>query len=361
MSSALVFIFVLGVLVVVHEFGHFIAAKAVGVRVEKFSIGFGPVIFGRQFGETEFCVSALPLGGFVKLAGESAEEAKGRPWEFNSKNLLEKFIIVFAGPLMNAFLAFVIFSLVYLVGQPTLSNKIGKVLESAPAKAAGIMENDRVLAVNGQKVAFWEDILKEIHKNPAQIVFTVERSGAAQDIAITPKIQEIRTIFGKKIVTAFVGVGPSNEMFYVKSGFFKAVTLGAERVWKMTGMIFYSLGLMIIGAMPFKDSMTGPIGIFFMTQEAAHLGIIYLIYFMGSLSVSLFVLNLLPIPALDGGHVLFILIEKLKGSSLKDTVKDKMTQGGMALLLLLMVFVIFQDIHRFSIIENAIKFFQHKP
>src|SRR3989338_9078611 len=127
MSSALVFIFVLGVLVVVHEFGHFIAAKAVGVRVEKFSIGFGPMIFGKKFGETEFCVSLLPLGGFVKLAGESPEESKGQPWEFNSKNLWEKFVIVFAGPFMNAFLAFVIFSAIYLVGQPTLANKVGKV------------------------------------------------------------------------------------------------------------------------------------------------------------------------------------------------------------------------------------------
>ena len=357
MSSALVFIFVLGVLVVIHEFGHFIAAIAVGVRVEKFSIGFGPVIFGRKFGHTEFCVSLLPLGGFVKLAGESPEESKGNRWEFNSKNLLEKFVIVFAGPFMNAFLAFVIFSLVYLVGQPTLSNKIGKVLDGAPAKMAGILENDRVLAVNGQRVAYWEDILEEMHKNPEQVTLTIDRGGSIQEIPVVPKKQESRTILGKKIQVAFVGVAPSDEMIYVKSGPVKAVMMGAERVWKMSSMIFYSLGLMITGALPFKDSMTGPIGIFFMTQEAAHMGVIYLFYFMGSLSVSLFVLNLLPIPVLDGGHVLFILVEKLKGSPLKNSLKEKMTQGGMSLLLLLMVFVIFQDIHRFAIIDNVMKLF----
>ena len=128
----------------------------------------------------------------------------------------------------------------------------------------------------------------------------------------------------------------------------------------MSSMIFYSLSLMITGALPFKDSMTGPIGIFFMTQEAAHRGVIYLFYFMGSLSVSLFVLNLLPIPVLDGGHVLFILVERLKGSPLKDSLKEKMTQGGMALLLLLMVFVIAQDVHRFAIIENIRNFFVNK-
>ena len=357
MSSALVFMFVLGVLVVVHEFGHFIAAKSVGVRVEKFSIGFGPMIFGKQFGETEFCVSLLPLGGFVKLAGESPEECQGKPWEFNSKNLLQKFVIVFAGPFMNAFLAFAIFSMIYLVGQPVLSNKVGKVLDGTPAQAAGILPNDRVLAVNGQSVVYWEDILAQMHKNPEKVIFTIDRSGSKQEITITPKTQETKALFGKKVSISFVGIAPSSEMVYVKSAPLKAVILGADKVWKMSGMIFYSLGLMVTGAMPFKDSMTGPIGIFFMTKEAAQMGIIYLFYFMGSLSVSLFVLNLLPVPVLDGGHVLFILIEKAKGSPLKDSIKEKMTQGGMGLLLLLMAFVIFQDIHRFAIVENIVKLF----
>ncbi len=359
MSSALVFAFVLGVLVVVHEFGHFIAAKAVGVRVEKFSIGFGPVIFGRQFGETEFCVSLLPLGGFVKLAGESPEESKGLAWEFNSKSLLQKFLVIFAGPFMNAFLAFVIFSSIYLIGQPTLSNKIGKVLEGAPAQSAGLLESDRVLSINGQTVTYWEDILRELHKNPEKTTFRIQRADRQLDILIVPKRQAAKTIFGKKIEASFVGIAPSNEMIYVKSGFFPAILMGAERVRMLTSMIFYSLGLMVTGALPFKDSMTGPIGIFFMTQEAAQMGMIYLFYFMGSLSVSLFVLNLLPVPVLDGGHVLFILIEKIKGSPLKVSIKEKMTQGGMALLLLLMVFVVFQDIHRFAIVDNIIHLFKH--
>ncbi len=358
MSSGLIFLFVLGVLVVVHEFGHFIAAKAVGVRVEKFSIGFGPVIFGKKFGETDFCVSLLPLGGFVKLAGESPEESKGHAWEFNSKNLLQKFVIVFAGPFMNAFLSFVIFSSIYLVGQPTLSNKIGKILDGAPAQSAGLMENDRVLSVNGQTVTYWEDILKEIHKNPEKVFFSVQRADKVVNVLVTPKKQVTKSLFGKKLEVSFVGIAPSSEMLYIKSSPLQAIILGADRVWKLTSMIFYSLGLMITGAMAFKDSMTGPIGIFFMTKEAAQMGLIYLFYFMGSLSVSLFVLNLLPIPVLDGGHVLFILIEKIKGSPLKDSIKEKMTQGGMALLLLLMVFVIFQDMHRFSIIDNAMKLFK---
>ena len=134
-----------------------------------------------------------------------------------------------------------------------------------------------------------------------------------------------------------------------------------ERVWTLTVMIFYSLGLMISGALSFKDSVTGPIGIFFMTQEAARMGIAYLLYFTGSLSVSLFVLNLLPIPVLDGGHVLFILIEKLKGSPLKESVKERMTQAGLTVLLVLMVFVILQDVNRYAIFDHLRKWISHGP
>ncbi len=357
MSSALVFVFVLGVLVIVHEFGHFIVAKWIGVRVEKFSIGFGPMIFGRKFGETEFCVSLLPLGGFVKLAGESAEEAKGMAWEFNSKSLWQKFSIVFAGPLMNAFLAFVIFSVIFMVGQPTLTTKIGKVMENTPAKTAGLLEGDRIAAMNGEKVSLWEDVLKVVHKGENEITFTVERQGTRIDIPVAPKIREIRTLFSNKEKVSFVGIAPSNEMIYLKNDFFKAIHLGFRRVWLLTLMIFYSLGLMLSGALPFKDSITGPIGIFFMTKQAADMGVIYLFYFMGSLSVSLFVLNLLPIPVLDGGHVLFILIEKLKGSPLKESVKEKMTQGGLMALLGLMAFVVLQDVKHFSIIKHVTDFF----
>ena len=355
MSSALIFIVVLGVLVVIHEFGHFMAAKFVGIRVDKFSIGFGPVIFGKKWGGTEFCVSLLPLGGFVKLAGESPEEATGGAWEFNSKNLGQKFLVVLAGPLMNAFLAFVLFSGVFLIGQPVMTAKIGKLIDGSPAKAAGVLEGDRITAIDGEAVATWEAVLKKVRESDQPLLFTLERGGKFVEISVTPKKQELPNIFGKKMAVSVIGIAPSSEIVYVKSGFWKAVSLGAERVWMLTVMIFYSLGLMFSGALSFKDSVTGPIGIFFMTQEAARMGIVYLLYFTGSLSVSLFVLNLLPIPVLDGGHVLFMLIEKIKGSPLKESVKERMTQGGLTLLLILMAFVIFQDVNRYSIIGNVVK------
>jgi regulator of sigma E protease len=286
------------------------------------------------------------------MAGESPEEATGKKDEFNSKPLLQKFAVVFAGPLMNALLAFVIFTAIFLVGQPTFTARLGKVLDGSPAREAGLLAGDKILTVEGRSVTYWDDVMKEIRQGRGPMRIRGERDGTPVDITVNPKIQEMPNLFGKKSPVAFVGIAPSSEMIYIKSGFLKAVQLGAERVWTLTTMIFYSLGLMITGAMPFKESVTGPIGIFFMTQEAAKLGAIYLFLFMGSLSVSLFVLNLLPIPVLDGGHVLFILIERLKGSPIKDATKERVTQGGLVALLALMAFVIFQDIHRFSILEN---------
>ncbi len=358
MFGALTFIFVLGVLVIVHEFGHFIVARAVGIRVEKFSVGFGPVIFGKKMGETEYCVSLLPLGGFVKLAGESADESTGKPWEFNSKNLLQKFAVVFAGPFMNALLSFVIFSAVFMLGQPVMTATIGKVLEGSPAQSAGLLAQDKVVAVDGAPVQYWEDLLKKIHETKGPLSFRVDRSGQLVDLAVTPTTREAKDIFGKATSTSFVGISPGSDVVYVKSPVFKSIQMGFDRVVMMTGMIFYSLWLLVTGTLPFKESLTGPIGIYFMTQSAAQMGAVYLFYFMASLSMSLFVLNLLPIPVLDGGHVLFIIIEKIKGSPLKDSFKEKMTQGGMVALLGLMAFVILQDVHRFAILDNILKFFK---
>ncbi len=361
MPSLLIFLGVLSLLVVVHEWGHFIVARMVGIRVEKFSIGFGPVLFGKKVGETEYVFSLLPLGGFVKLAGESADDATGASYEFNSKSLLQKFAVVFAGPLMNAILAFLLFWIIFMVGQPTMTTKVGKIVQGSAAEAAGLAEGDRISSVDGQKVELWEELLLKLQTDPAPtMTLTVMRGGQAREVAVTPKIQEVRDIFGKTRRSAVLGVYPSSEMIHVKSGIFQAAYLAIERLWIMTATIFISLGMMITGALPFKESMTGPIGIFFMTEKAAQMGLLSLASFTASLSVSLFVLNLLPIPVLDGGHVLFILIEKIKGGPLKDSVKEKMTQVGLTALLVLMAFVMFQDLDRFSIFKNAQNFFIKK-
>lgn len=352
MFSTFVFLLVLSVLILVHEWGHFLVARLAGVRVEKFSIGFGPVLFSRKRGETEFCVSLLPLGGFVKLAGESPEDAKGMPWEFAQKPALQKLAIVLAGPFMNAFLAFALFAGIFVAGEPVLTSKIGGVLEGMPAKEAGIQEGDRILAINGKQVAYWEEVLGVVRQGGEKITFTMERNGAVSDVSVIPRMQGARIVHGKRVRASLVGIAPSRETVTIRHGFFESIYLGAERVVSLTGAIFYSLKLVVTGAVSFKDSLTGPIGIFFMTREAAQMGWVYLLHFMGILSVSLFVLNLLPIPVLDGGHVLFLAIEGLKGSPLSDSIKERLTQGGLVFLLALMAYVIFQDVQRFPLLQN---------
>ncbi len=360
MQSALSFIFVLGVLVVVHEYGHYLMARMLGIRAEKFSIGFGPKIFAKKVGETEFCVSLLPLGGFVKLAGESAEDARGEVWEFHNRPLLHRTLVVLAGPLMNALLAYLLFFFIFLSGQPTLTSTIGKVLPDTPAARAGLLEGDKILEISGQTVTTWEEVLAAVRGKTSGLMIKVKRSGQTVDLPIQPIQKESKNVFGKTVRNAFLGIAPANEIVHIKSSFGEALWMALVRLWTLTSMIFISLGMMFTGAIAFKDSMTGPIGIFFMTQQAAEMGISYLLYFMGSLSVSLFVLNLLPIPVLDGGHLLFMFFEKLKGKPLSEAVREKMTQGGMVLLLGLMAFVILQDVSRFSILDNVLRFFQHK-
>ncbi|MCG3176206.1 MAG: Metalloprotease MmpA [Candidatus Omnitrophica bacterium] len=352
MRGALTFIAVLSVLVVIHEYGHYLMARLAGIRVDKFSIGFGPVLFGRKFGDTEFAFSLLPFGGYVKLAGESPEEAKGKPDEFQSKSSLQKLAVVVAGPLMNALLAFVLFTSVFLIGEPVLTTRIGKVLENTPASMAGLKEGDVIRAVDGQLVSDWEELLERIRATEGRLSLTVVRGDEPMRIAITPKSQEAKDALGKGRRVPFIGVAPSAEIAHIPHDPLTAARMGAERLWTMTSMIFASIGMMITGSMPFKESVTGPIGIYYMTQQAAEMGWAYLLYFTGSLSVSLFVLNLLPVPVLDGGHVLFILIEKIKGGPLREAVKERMTQVGMGLILILMMFVIFQDIRRFAVLDN---------
>ena len=354
MLSLVSFIIVLSILVVVHEFGHFIVAKRMGVRVEKFSIGFGPEIFGVTKGETRYAVSIIPLGGFVKLAGETnAEGVKGEKWEYVSRTVCERMKIIFAGPLLNYILAFLIFSLVFMAGNPTLTAKVGKIMPGYPAELSGLKAGDRILDINGEKVYYWEDVTKIVHASSVkEMKLLIERGGETVHLLITPKSQGIKTIFGSKKNISIIGIAPSEEVVYVKYGFFKSIYMGAEKLWSLTYITCRALWASVTGAIPVKESRTGPIGIFYITGQAAKLGIVYLLQLMGVLSASLAIFNLLPVPVLDGGHILFLLIEKIRRKPVSIKVQENVTQVGMSLLILLMLFVFYNDFMRFGIFEK---------
>lgn len=357
LSSLLTFLAVLSALVVVHEFGHYLVARWVGIRVERFSIGFGPVVFGRRFGQTEFVFSLLPFGGFVKMAGESPDEAGGHPWEFTAKPAWQRLCVVLAGPVMNAVLAVVLFFAVFTAGQPVLTSQVGRVLEGAPAAEAGVRPGDRIVSIDGRPTRTWDDVLAAVQASDGSLAVALEDASGRRQVDIRPRLEPLRGPGSKERSVPFIGVAPSSEVFYVRHAPWEAAGMAVGRVWTMTGLIVQSLALLVTGALPFKESLTGPIGIFYLTREAAGMGLVYLLNFTATLSVSLFVLNLLPLPVLDGGHVLFIAIERLKGSPLKDSTKERMTQAGLVVILALMAFVVFQDVQRFALLDGLKKFF----
>lgn len=360
MLSLISFIVVLSILVVVHEFGHFIVAKKMGVRIEKFSIGFGPEIFGVTREATRYSVSMVPLGGYVKLSGETgAEGLKGEKWEYFSRTVGERMRIIFAGPLLNYILAFVIFSFVFMAGNPTLTSMIGKVMQGYPAESSGLKAGDKILNINGKDVIYWEDVTEIVHTSKNQEMnLVIERGGQKVSIIVVPKSQEMGTIFGSRKNISIIGIVPSGDVVFVKYGFFKSIYMGAEKLWTLTYITCRALWASVTGAIPIKESMTGPIGIFYITGQAAKLGIIYLLQLMGILSASLAIFNLLPVPVLDGGHILFLAVEKIRRKPVSIKIQENITQVGMSLLIVLMLFVFYNDFMRFGIFEKIAHLFK---
>lgn len=354
MLATVSFIIVLSILVIVHEFGHFIVAKRTGVRVEKFSVGFGPEIFGITKGGTRYRISLIPLGGYVKLAGETGEEElKGDSCEYLSRTVGERAKIIFAGPLLNYILAFLIFSFIFVIGYPTLTTKIGKVMPDYPGAAAGVEAGDVILEINGQEVNYWEDVTNIVHANKEpEIELLVERGGRLVDLKVAPKSQEVKTIFGSKKRVGLIGILPGEEVVYVKHNVIKSIYMGGKKLIMLTYITYRALWASLTGAIPFKESITGPVGIFYITGQAARMGIVYLLHLMGILSASLAIFNLLPVPVLDGGHILFLAIERVRRKPVSHRVQENITQVGLALILCLMLFVFYNDFMRFGIFEK---------
>jgi len=347
-----IFVIVLGVLVIIHEFGHFIAAKKNGIKVEKFSFGFGPRLFGIKRGDTDYCVSAIIWGGYVKLAGDDPSCAKGDSTEFLSKTVGQRFTVVFFGPLFNYVLAFLLFWLIFFVGSPTLTNKIGVIMDKYPAKAVGIQEGDRILSVDDKDTQYWEGLTEIIHNaDEDDLVLTVERETSSGvkvfDVRVSPKRREITDIFGKKRTISLIGIMPSDETVNLRYGFFESFYKSGETLYKLTTITGKAIMFMVSGKMSVKESVAGPIGIFIITSKAAKLGFMYLLQMMAILSASLAIFNLLPIPVLDGGHILFLFIEKLRGKPVSIKFQEFTMQAGLALLLMFMLFILYNDFIKF--------------
>ncbi len=358
--SLVYFLIVLSVLVLVHEFGHFIAAKRIGVRVEKFSFGFGPKLFSVHRGDTEYLISAIPLGGYIKMAGdEPGESLTGKSFEFLSRSIWDRFQVIFAGPLLNYVLAFLIFSVIFMFGSPTLTTEVGSLLKDYPAEKSGLVVGDKIIKADGKGVKYWEDMTEIIHKHlEGPIRLTVEKNGKISEIDIQPIIREVKDIFGKQTKIALLGIAPSQRIESVRYGFFESFSKGFKKIIDLTTVTYKALWSIATGRLSVKESMTGPIGIFIITGKAAQMGLIYLFHLMAMLSASLAIFNLLPLPVLDGGHILFLLIEKLRGRPLSVKVQENIANVGVGLLILLTVFIFYSDIIKFGVFDHIGKFFR---
>lgn len=342
---------VLGLLIIVHELGHFWVARMMGVGVEKFSIGFGKALWTKQVGETEYRLAWIPLGGYVKMVGDDDEEDESKANQenaFNAKPVWRRFLVVAAGPVANLIFAGMVFALVYMVGVNVPDTKIRGVLENSPAEKAGMSAGDRIVEIDGTKIDGWGKLVEIISASPEKaITVKVEKEdGLAVEYVIVPESHEAKTIFGENITVGRIGIGP-DDMF-VRYSPFKAVYLGAQKTVEVMHLIGLMIVKMVQGSVPAKE-IGGPLMIFKVAGDQAQAGLIPLLMFIGVLSVNLGILNFLPIPILDGGHLAFFTVEAIIGKPVPVKGREIAQKVGMFLLISLMAFAFYNDITRFFI------------
>lgn len=349
-NSAVAFIIVIGVLVFIHELGHFLVARFSGVGVHVFSLGFGPKILKKKVGKTEYCISAVPLGGYVKMMGEepgSVLDPEDIPYSFTRKPLWKKSLIVAAGPFFNFFLAIFIFYILYQFSGLYLAEPvIGKVLDNTPAQAAGIKPGDIVREINTKEVQSFEDIADIISTgNGKELEIVIERDSRHIGVVLTPVAQPSKNIFGEEIQKYVIGVVGNGKFFGRKLNPLEAAWYSLKDTYGLIHLTILSVVKMISGSVS-TDNLGGPLMIAQMAGEQAKAGITNFIWFIALLSVNLGIINLFPIPVLDGGHLLFFAIEGIRGKSVSEKLREKLIQAGAAMLVVLMIFVFYKDIIR---------------
>jgi len=340
----------LGVLIFVHELGHFLVAKRAGVGVKTFSLGFGPRLIGFKRGGTDYRISAIPLGGFVRMVGENPEEEVAPEEEaesFSHKPVGWRLAIVAAGPLANIVFALVAYYLLVLIwGMPVLTTHVSKVLPDSPALEAGLQKGDRILSINGQPVSRWEDMVALIqNSNGRPLRMVLERGKRRVETVVHPRLELVGSGEVKhQVYRVGIAAGPENGLI-LEFGPWEAVGAALQKTYWAGELIVVSVAKIIKGAESVKN-LGGPIMIVQVASQAASMGLAPLISLAALISVNLAVLNLLPIPALDGGHILFFLIEAFTRKPVSAATREKAQQVGMVVLLMLMAFVFYLDIAR---------------
>ena len=321
-------------LIFVHEFGHFIAAKACGVKVNEFAIGMGPAFFKKQKGETQYSLRIFPIGGFCAMEGEDEDSEDERA--FNNKPAWQRACVLAAGPFMNLLSPMLLLVVIATwAGQPTTT--INKVIDGTPAYEAGLQKGDEILGIDGKKIDEWNDLLTVVGQTKNDTVsFELDRDGKKMTI-------QSRVEYDEQAQRNKVGVSP-----VFKHSLAEGTVNGVKNTGKMTVMMYDILKKLVTGEVSVKE-LSGPVGIVYAVNDSAKAGVIYVIYLSALLSLNLAIMNLLPLPALDGGRLLFLVIRKFTGKRMTDEMEGKVHFVGIMLLLLLMVYVTWNDIVRFVV------------
>ncbi|MDD5115787.1 MAG: RIP metalloprotease RseP [Candidatus Omnitrophica bacterium] len=348
MLAVIIFILILSLLIVVHEFGHFIAARFNGVHVENFSLGFGPQLFRRKKNGTEYAISLIPLGGYVKMAGDSQLEYKGQPYEYFSKSVGRRFQIIFFGPFLNYVLGFLFFWGILFTGYPSFTSKVGGLIDGYGAKQAGLEIGDKIVEVDGNKVEFWEDLQRQIQKRKTKdsVNLYVLRGEEQLKFRVPIRDKVMGNGLGEKRAIGIIGISPFDEVVEVRHGFFESAYLGIKKTFGLTAMTYKGLWRLISGKMSMRESMTGPLGIFFITSKTAKLGVVAVMHLIAVLSVSLAIFNLLPLPVLDGGHIFLLGLEKLRKKALSVRAEQIVNNIGFTLMITIALAVTYNDLLR---------------
>lgn len=349
--SVIAVILVLGGLIFFHELGHFVVARAFGIGVSTFSLGFGKKLLRRTIGKTEYCLSLVPLGGYVSLVGE--EEDADMPQGFTEAESFsrrppwQRLLVVAAGPVANIVLAwFICWGLSFHYGQTHVLPHIGALEDNGPAQTAGILVGDTIVAINGQPVDDWTQMSTFIGGSEgAPLRLEVSRAGRTTVVTVTPVMAVRKTLFGEDERVWRIGIRASGQTALTELGFWDSAGVGLSRTWEMLHLTWLGIVKLVQRVVPL-DQVGGPIMIAQMVGQQAQAGLAEVLALTAFISINLAVLNLLPIPVLDGGHIVFYTLETLMRRPLSRRVRMVTTQVGFALLITLMLLATFNDVWR---------------
>ncbi len=343
MKTFILALIVFGLIIFVHEFGHYFLAKLSGVRVEEFSLGMGPKLISKQWGETLYSLRVFPLGGFCKMSGETPgeDEFPGEikdPKRFDQKSVWARISVIIAGPIMNFVLAAFIFVMIFtFLGVPKdYTTSIGNVVADGPAAVAGLQVDDEIVQINGKPVETWSEMVKVIHDNPGKTLdLTIKRGDSAIDVQVTPYLDQQNNV-------GMIGIMPKTPV-WEKIGLIEGIKEGVYHTYEFTVLTINGLLQLITGKLS-TNEIAGPVGIVKMIDESARYGIVYLANLTALISISIGLFNLIPIPALDGSRLLFLLVEAVRGKPVNPAKENFVHLVGFFLLMLLMVLVTYKDV-----------------